>query len=260
MTEITPNDSKNPQQTVQSDSQTQALPHGAHPQVESEQQAPAQAPVQDSAQPVPSQPQSYVQPHSYVATSPVMSTASQQPTNQQMQPQQPYVTQSGTQQPVNPAQNPFAPNNPQTAQSPQPFQSSDGLLHPQNVSQQTTTSPLPGKSAIRTLGKKTWGIIVGISLLCGLIGGAVSAGIVTALTVNDHDGPGNNMQMPGGNSGNSQQRGGMGQPPSGGFGGSNGGQNGNGMSGSDTNSGSSDSDSGSANSSGYTDTSESSLI
>lgn len=197
MTEITPNDSKNPQQTVQSDSQTQALPHGAHPQVESEQQAPAQAPVQDSAQPVPSQPQSYVQPHSYVATSPVMSTASQQPTNQQMQPQQPYVTQSGTQQPVNPAQNPFAPNNPQTAQSPQPFQSSDGLLHPQNVSQQTTTSPLPGKSAIRTLGKKTWGIIVGVSLLCGLIGGAVSAGIVTTLTNNNDRSGYSRMQAPG---------------------------------------------------------------
>lgn len=189
MVEITPNDSKNPQQTVQSDSQTQALPHGAQPQMESEQQAPAQAPVQDSAQPVPSQPQSYAQPHSYAATSPVMSTASQQPTNQQMQPQQPCATQSGTQQPVNPAQNPFAPNNPQTAQSSQPFQSSDGLLHPQNVSPQTTTSPLPGKSAIRTLGKKTWGIIVGVSLLCGLIGGAVSAGIVTALTNdNDHSG------------------------------------------------------------------------
>lgn len=210
MAEITPNDSKNPQQTVQSDSQTQALPHDAQPQVESEQQAPAQAPAQDSAQPVPSQPQSYVQPHSYAATSPVTSTASQQPTNQQplnqpyaqpsfhqTQPQQPCATQSGTQQPVNPAQNPFVPDNPQTAQSSQPFQSSDGLLHPQNASQQTTTSPLPGKSAIRALGKKTWGIVVGISLLCGLIGGAASAGIVTALTNDNDRSDYSRMQAPG---------------------------------------------------------------
>ncbi|MBS6947388.1 hypothetical protein [Bifidobacterium scardovii] len=111
------------------------------------------------------------------------------------------------------------------------------------ASGQTGTLGRIGAQSLGQLTKKTWAILVGVALVCGLVGGAIGAAGFSALD-GDSGYRVQQMQMPGGmgeSNGN-----GMGEPPSG-----------NGQSGNSGSNGSADSGTGSSS---YSDGSTSDLI
>lgn len=114
------------------------------------------------------------------------------------------------------------------------------------ASGQTGTLGRIGAQSLGQLTKKTWAILVGVALVCGLVGGAIGAAGFSAFD-GDSGYQVQRMQMPGGmgeSNGN-----GMGEPPSG-----------NGQSGQSGNSGSNGSSDSGTGSSSYSDGSSSDLI
>lgn len=165
------------------------------------------------------QPVSQEAPQQHASAATAATTA--QPTSSAAPNQSAYASPSATGATNTPYATP-PQGNPQAAQQPTPGAVPSGPTP-------TAGGPIPplaqagaGQPQDREKkpGAKFWGIVVAVSLVCGLLGGLGGGAIANAVS-GGHEGPvnGHQMQMPGGSGDGPSDGSGMGEPPSGGMGG-----------------------------------------